>query len=412
MSGHSGTVRWLPLKSVATLNDEVLPEDTDSDRLVDYIEISDVSLATGISGYSTHPFAGAPSRARRVIRPGDVLVGTVRTYLRAIAPVLDSHEGKIASTGFAVVRPRRADPGFVRYALLSNAFVDEVIARSTGVSYPAISSSEISRVKIPVPESFEHQRRIAEFLDGETALIDELIGKQEQLISTLAERLDSKWSALFMQLEHEFGLTPVRRLIRSIVDGPFGSSLTSAHYVDEGHRVIRLGNLGTWTFKDGDKAYIDAEYAMTLASHAVRPGDVLVAGLGDERMPLGRACVAPEALGPAIVKADCYRVRPNRGVTPEYLAWALSAPPARDQFQLLSRGTTRSRLNTTVVREARVPLPSIADQGRATSEFTDLVADHERLVATANEAKSLLADRRQALISAAVTGQIDVGGAS
>lgn len=310
-------------------------------------------------------------------------------------------------TMFYTVAGPRILPRFLYYVALTVDF----FYFSTNTALPSVSGRDLREMRIPLPPR-EEQRRIAEFLDRETAQIDELIAKQEQLISTLAERLDSRWSELFVGLEREHGLTPVRRLIRSIVDGPFGSSLTSAHYVDEGHRVIRLGNLGIWAFKDNDKAFIDAEYAETLAAHAVRSGDVLVAGLGDEKMPLGRACVAPEGLGPAIVKADCYRVRPSRGVAPAYLAWALSAPPTRDQFQLLSRGTTRSRLNTTVVREARVPLPSTTEQEHVTSEFKVMIADHERLTKSAENVKALLGERRQALISAAVTGQIDVGGAS
>jgi type I restriction enzyme S subunit len=65
-----------------------------------------------------------------------------------------------------------------------------------------------------------------------------------------------------------------------------------------------------------------------------------------------------------------------------------------------------------VVRDARIPVPSIEEQKRVVGEFAELAIQHENLAASANEVKSLLAERRQALISAAVTGKINVGGAS
>lgn len=342
---------------------------------------------------------------------GDLAINKMKAWQGSVA--VSPIRGIVSPAYFVYTPTHHEHSGFLHYLLRSAEYVRlyQLYSKGIRVNQWDLDPSVHGSMPVLLPP-VEEQRRIAEFLDRETAQIDELIAKQEQLISTLAERLDSRWSELFVGLGREHGLTPVRRLIRSIVDGPFGSSLTSAHYVDEGHRVIRLGNLGIWAFKDNDKAFIDTEYAETLAAHAVRSGDVLVAGLGDEKVPLGRACVAPDGLGPAIVKADCYRVRPSHGVAPEYLAWALSAPPTRDQFQLLSRGTTRSRLNTTVVREARVPFPSVWEQERVTHEFKIMIADHERLAACAEGVKSLLAERRQALISAAVTGQIDVGGAS
>src|SRR5271167_4022418 len=92
---------------------------------------------------------------------------------------------------------------------------------------------------------------------------------------------------------------------RAITDGPFGSNLKTAHYTHAGPRVIRLQNIGDGVFLD-EKAHISQEHFAALSSHAVRPDDVLVAGMGET---LPRACLAPRSLGDAIVKADCFRVR-------------------------------------------------------------------------------------------------------
>nr|WP_271396066.1 restriction endonuclease subunit S [Neomicrococcus lactis] len=177
----------IPIKYVTTYNDEVLPEAFDPDSMINYIEISDVDSSVGISGSITVSFAEAPSRARRIVRKGDVLVSTVRTYLRAIASVDREYDGSIASTGFCVLRPADVHPGFLKYATSSPDFIEEVIARSAGISYPAINATDLVRLSIPAPSQKE-QTRISSFLDRETAQIDELIGKQERLIELLAEK--------------------------------------------------------------------------------------------------------------------------------------------------------------------------------------------------------------------------------
>ena len=250
--------------------------------------------------------------------------------------------------------------------------------------------------RVAVPPVAE-QRQIADYLDVQTAKIDTLIGKQEQLIETLAERLDGHWSGLVAGMIERFPSVPLRRVIASIVDGPFGSSLTSAHYSDEGASVVRLGNIGIDEFRLEDRAYIPFAYAQSLNAHAVQPGDVVVAGLGDEKMPLGRAAIVPDSFGTGIVKADCYRVRPAQRISADFLAWILSSPQSRTQFRALSRGSTRQRLNTQVVRDVVLPLPPVDVQSEVVKKFHDARQSNALLEAKAHEMIEVLKERRQAL---------------
>lgn len=133
-------------------------------------------------------FEKAPSRARRVVRDGDVIISTVRTYLEAIAAIDNPPENLIVSTGFAVIRPNPyLHKGYAAYCLRANGFIKEVVARSVGVSYPAINASDLVNIKVPEP-TYEEQEKIAGFLDHETAKIDTLIDKQQQLIQLLKEK--------------------------------------------------------------------------------------------------------------------------------------------------------------------------------------------------------------------------------
>ena len=176
------------LKYLAGLNPEALLEDTDPTLVMVYVDIGGVNSLGRIVESESLTFAAAPSRARRLVRNGDVIVSTVRTYLRAIAPISDPDPGMVVSTGFAVVRPEDGlTTGYAGYALRTPYFVERVVANSKGVSFPAINEGEMATYELAVPPESE-QRAIATFLDCETAKIDALVAKKERLIKLLQEK--------------------------------------------------------------------------------------------------------------------------------------------------------------------------------------------------------------------------------
>lgn len=175
------------VKAVATCNDEVLAEGTDPLTDLEYVEISGVDANDGIVETTETTFGAAPSRARRIVRDGDVLISTVRTYLRAIAQVAEAAPNLVASTGFAVLRPKSVLSSFLGQVCRSEYFIAEVIARSFGVSYPAINASQIMALPVPLPPVHE-QQTIAAFLDRETAKIDALTETATTAITLLQER--------------------------------------------------------------------------------------------------------------------------------------------------------------------------------------------------------------------------------
>lgn len=163
------------LKDVVSINTKTLPEDTPNSYTFKYIDISNVTNEGVILGGETMSFYEAPSRARRIIERNDVIVSTVRTYLRAIARIDFSTEDIVVSTGFAVLTPNKGmNSVFITYGVRDVNIVDEICKRSTGVSYPAISASRLSAISIPVPPSAE-QKDIAAYLDENCTKIDAII---------------------------------------------------------------------------------------------------------------------------------------------------------------------------------------------------------------------------------------------
>lgn len=175
------------LKDEVTFNDETLSDKTDLDYELLYVDISSVSLNEGITKKEAMTFENSPSRARRIVRDGDVIVSTVRTYLKAITQIHNTEGNLIVSTGFAVLRPKIGLlPRFLGYWVQSEYMIGAIVAHSVGVSYPAINATDLVRlpiVKIPLPE----QTAIAAHLDKETAKIDRLCDKVNQAIERLKE---------------------------------------------------------------------------------------------------------------------------------------------------------------------------------------------------------------------------------
>lgn len=155
---------------------------------------------------------------------------------------------------------------------------------------------------------------------------------------------------------------------RAITDGPFGSNLASQHYTDAGPRVVRLQNIGDGEFIDA-KARIAPEHFDRLRAHCVEAGDLLVASLGDV---LPRACLAPDWLGPAIVKADCIRVRLSDSIDAKWVMYSLMAPQTRRWADRQRHGVGRPRLGLKVIRSIPVPLPALLEQQKA----VEIIEDH------------------------------------
>ncbi len=139
----------------------------------------------------------APSRARKVIRRGDVIVSTVRPNLNAVALIPDNLDNQICSTGFSVLRPSsKVTSGYLFAFVRSPSFIDCLVARTTGANYPAVNDGDVKDVPIPVPPLAE-QERIVKMLDE----ADEL--------RKLRAQADCRAVALIPALFHEMFGDPV-----------------------------------------------------------------------------------------------------------------------------------------------------------------------------------------------------------
>ncbi|EOS75906.1 hypothetical protein C819_01981 [Lachnospiraceae bacterium 10-1] len=168
--------KLVPIKYIASYNDETLSENTNSEYEFDYIEIGSVEYGKGVTQVEHMKYKNAPSRARRIVKKNDIIVSTVRTYLRAVAIIQDSANMQIASTGFVVIRAKKINYEYLRYAILSESFICMVEAYSTGISYPAINARVVVGFKIPFPKN-QQQKKIAHFLNAQCTELDDILEK-------------------------------------------------------------------------------------------------------------------------------------------------------------------------------------------------------------------------------------------
>jgi type I restriction enzyme, S subunit len=188
--------------------------------------------------------------------------------------------------------------------------------------------------------------------------------------------------------------------IAELADGPFGSNLKTAHYTEDGPRVVRLQNIGDGVFRD-ERAHITEEHYERLIKHAVRPGDIAAASLGEDAP---RACLIPSWLGPAVVKADCIRVRTLDGIDSAFLMWMLNSPPVRAQAASSIKGVGRPRLGLGGLKRLGVPIPPLEEQRRIVRAIDENFSRLDAAEGLLRRAAARTRVLRDAVYTAAVAG--------
>ena len=396
------------------------------DREFRYIDVSRIcSDVHEITEYEQLAGRDAPTRARNVVYEGDTIFATVRPYLRNIAPIpIDLHDS-ICSTGYCVLRAKRTkvNPHYLFFSCISAGFVASVVAHQKGANYPAVSDYVVQRQVISLPPLTE-QRAIAAYLDRETARIDALIAKTQQLNALLRE----KRVALISQAVTK-GLDPAVELKDS---GVKWLGEIPRHW-----QVERLKRISTVRTSNVDKKSVETEVKVSLLNYTdvyyneyisddidfmqatattqqiqlfeLREGDVIVTKdsetWDDIAVP---TCVERDLTG-IVCAYHLALIRPNSDRTyGKYLARSFASIPCAYQFKVGANGVTRFGLPQKILRDAVFPLPPLAEQRAIAAHLDREAAKIDALITKNDELIALLREKRTALISAAVTGKIDL----
>jgi len=350
---------------------------------------------------------------------GDILFGKLRPYL---AKTLVAESSGEAVGDFLVMRPTAAVKSrFLAYQLRSREVISIVDGSTFGSKMPRASWDFVGAMPTPLPPA-EEQTAIVTFLDRETAKINALVEEQRRLIELLKEKRQAVISQAVTKgldptvpMKHSgvvwLGEVPahwlvkrMKHLVQESIAGPYGSSLTKSMYVGSGYRVYGQQQVIPDDFSTGDYYISDTKF-VEMSRYQVKADDVLISVMGT----IGRAAVVPSNVEPGIInpRLVLYRVF-ERLVSPRYLQAFLNNSTSQRYFSLAAQGTTMEGLNMVSIGELQVPLPAFREQATILEFISNENEKADALSTSTERAIALLQERRAALISAAVTGKIDV----
>lgn len=392
------------LSEVADLNPESLGVGTPPDLEFTYVDLASVhdgKVNWSETGRVT--YGEAPSRARRKVRKGDAIFGTVRPLNQSHASFSEFIESVVVSTGFSVIRPvpTRMDSGYLHYLLFSASILRQSNMLAAGSNYPAVTDRDVACFNFWLP-SLAEQRRIADVLGAvdERIAIDQRELKKSVLIqsATFGDLMSVRGGAWpELTVANVASKTPGSSTI-----GPFGSNLIADDYLPSGVPVIFVRDIKVSGFSWKSGVFVSKEKARELGAHLVRPGDLVVTKMG---LPPCIAAEYPSHMGPGVVTSDVIRVRPDAEVTTaKWLALTINHPTFEVQVRGIAGGVTRSKVTLADFRGLKVKVPSL-DEQYAIVNLLDAVRDkieiqRERLVK--------LRTLKQALMDNLLTGRVRV----
>lgn len=397
------------LKDVAFVNLRTLDESTKGDYKFRYIDISSVSADNGITLGDEITFQEAPSRARRIVKKDDVLVSTVRTYLRAIANIDWDAKDIIASTGFAVYTPNnKIIPRFLAYSIKSTKAINQICSNSKGVSYPAIQAQVLSSIEIPYWD-LKRQEAIAAYLDKEC----EKIGRKIELLERKADAYSRLRRSLINRAVTR-GLAPNVSLKPSgdkwIGDIPqhWGYERVEKYFHNNTSYNKDFQYKHAFKFFKGtiihkDETFEEDEYQDTYEKYTiVEPNDIIINGLNLnydlKSMRVGKVTEN------GIITSAYIVLRPYNNVYSDFFNYLFKAFDYRKFFHGMGKGI-RLTLSFNELQYFEIPVPPIEEQKEIAAYLDEKCAKIDAILEKINTEVERLKELKRSLINEVVTGQ-------
>ena len=326
------------------------------DGLIDYVDISSVDNAEKkIISYQTIDANDAPSRAKQLLKQGDVLVSTVRPNLNAVAVVEEETENlMVGSTGYCVLRCKETmDVRYLFNFCQSQYFVDDMSSQATGASYPAVSNGIVRSSLIPC-YSIEEQKDIAEKMDT----VSELLALRKQQLAELDELTKARFVELFgdpISNPHGFDNVSLAELA-DIKIGPFGSLLHKEDYIEGGHALVNPSHIISGKVVPDNKLTVSPEKYEELSAYHLKAGDVVMGRRGE----MGRCAVVP--CDGYLCGTGSLMIRTKGEVTADYIQKIISFPSFKKTIEDMAVGQTMPNLNVPIVSNFQIIKPPIEVQ--------------------------------------------------
>ena len=297
----------------------------------------------------------APSRARQLVKQGDVLVSTVRPNLNGVARVGVEHHGATASTGFCVLRPvaEKLDGGYAFQWVKSPSFVADMVSKATGASYPAVSDRIIAESRIPLPPLPE-QRRIAAILDQ----ADALRAKRREALAQLESLTQSIFVEMFGDIatySNQWGIKTLAEVTK-FENGDRSSNYPSGDDIKStGILFLSTKNIVDDTLSLRNVSFISESKFASLSRGKAKRNDLLITLRGT----LGSCCIFDCEYETAFINAQMMIIRPLHVIDSTYLHSLLTSKQTKLHIAHIGRGAAVPQLTSAQLAELAIAVPPI-----------------------------------------------------
>lgn len=326
-------------------------------ELIDYIDISSIANEKKkLIGFQTMPFGESPSRARKVVKKGSILVSTVRPNLNAIAVLEnDTPNISVASTGFCILDCKDdVDNRFVFNFCKSRKFIDDMVSKATGASYPAVSDKIIRSALVP-NYTYEEQCNISKVLDS----ISDIIDKREAELFSLDELIKARFVELFgdpVKNPKGWEVVTIGDIATEVRYG------TSKPAVEGGkYPYLRMNNITSDGHLDlNDLKYIDITED-EIEKCVVRKGDVLFNRTNSIEL-VGKTAVF-DLLDDMVIAGYIIRVRLNERILPEVFSQYMNLEALKNILRSMAKGAVnQANINAQELQSIKVYIPDMGAQ--------------------------------------------------
>jgi len=400
----------VPLEDILTfIKDKRDPREKPLDNFL-YADIRSVDVSDGTITPSKLSGKEAPSRARMVVRQGDIIISTCRPTRKAIAKIPSELNNQIASTGFSITKPKsQYNPNFIFHILRSDEVAKQLGRFSSGTSYPAVLEKHIKKVKIPIP-SPDFQENIAE-------IMEKVYRKRRSKLDRIKYLRNSFDVGILKQLSIDLKSNELKKVfkmpIKHLIEAERFDVLSNSNPfdIDSYPNVpwIQLKNICLTPIKnktnfngdDDEVIYcgvpdINAELATINSQNlnsseikgskrVAKGGDILFARIEPSIYNLKTAMI-PSKIDEILCSTELFVVRCNQGINSDYILWLLRSNLAQAQIMGKMTGSTgRRRFEHKDLKNFWIPYPGADTQKRIGKEYRTYLQKMRQLTIEAEQ---------------------------
>ena len=401
---------WIttPISALCEKTEQRIPA---NNEVFTYIDISSIDRENKkISGAEKIIGEKAPSRARKVVNHGDIIVSMTRPNLNAVALVGKEYNEQIASTGFDVLRTNSVDSKWIFFHVRSQAFIEAMCEKVQGALYPAVKSVDVRGFIIPLPPLAE-QKEIAILLDNLLAQVDTLKTRLDAIPNILKRFRQSVLAAAVSgKLTEEWrdikAFDKFIKIGEIALDIRYGTS-KKCDYDNGSIPVLRIPNIATGSIDLNNLKFADFE-PNELENLKLKKGDLLLIRSNGSVDLVGKTALITEKDVHCLFAGYLIRIRFDQTKAfPKYIVYCLQSPRIRQVIEIQARSTSGvNNINSKEIATLELPFPPIEEQKEIVRRVEELFAFADQIEQQVKAAQQRVNHLTQAILAKAFRGEL------